>query len=160
MRLHLDHLSSYNIDEKPTNRLSGFKEIEKQLLTTVSRRLRRRGDKAGRRMRRHRIRCNTKRCEMQICQIFCRSRMACVCVRSKPTWYVVPHRQKGRVPARPVRVSTRFTGRYERSFFSLSFVLTDCNPRSRRARVERVVERPETRLDCLLRCASEVVPTN
>lgn len=118
-------------------------------LTTVSWRLRRRGDKAGRWMRRNRISCNTKQCVMQLHWI-CRLQIACLCVRFKPTWYVVPYHQKGRVPAHSVRVSTR----YRRMEIMCDLLADRERYLPRRVRVEHVVE-IRTRLDRLLCCAFE-----
>lgn len=50
----------------------------------------------------------------------------CVCVQSKPTWYVVPHCQKGRVPAHRPRPRRGIEEH------DLCFILTD------RATVNRV----------------------
>lgn len=44
----------------------------------------------------------------------------CVCVQSKPTWYVVPHCQKGRVPAHRPRPRRGIEER------NLCFISTDC----------------------------------
>lgn len=44
----------------------------------------------------------------------------CVCVQSKPTWYVVPHCQKGRVPAHRPRPRRGIKEH------NLRFILTDC----------------------------------